>query len=70
MWHLFRFFSEMRERILKNDKLTLIQSRDAQFAGMTRRELLIVRDECYTMAEEITTYIMWQDSCDVNQDEA
>jgi hypothetical protein len=59
---LYRFMIAIRERSIANDRLTLIQHRDAEFASMSRSGLLKLRDACYATANSITEYLCWLDS--------
>lgn len=65
---LYNFFCEIRQRAIDNQRLTLVQCRNAQFSNMTRAHLLNTRASCYDLAEQITAYVCEQDTRDNEQD--
>jgi len=59
---LYYFMQIIYRRVVANDRLTLTQHCNAEFATMSRSQLLRLRDDCYSFANQITEYICYQDA--------
>jgi len=60
--NLHYFMANVRDRMIQKPRITLVMARNEAFDGMSRSQLLKLRDSCYGLANDITVYLCQLDA--------